>query len=408
MAMFWSEKSQKIDTDEKKIDELLTRDAEEVFIKEHLKQALMSGKQLRIKLGIDPTGPAIHLGRAITLRKLKAFQDLGHKAVLIIGDFTAKIADPSDKLEKRPMLTDEDIKENLKDYLRQIEKIVDLSKTEVRYNSEWLSGMNAVQLGELLENFTVQQMTKRRNFAERIEGGSDVYVVELIYPALQGYDSLAVDADVELGGFDQLFNLKAGRVVQRRYGKKEQDVMTLNMLLGTDGRKMSSSWGNVISLIDSQDEMFGKVMSLKDDLIIDYFKLCTSLSYEQISNYEEEIKSGRNPKEIKTKLAKEIIKIYHGENEAKKAEENFINTFSKGGLPENLEEISVTGQKKLVDVFLSKEIVSSKSEFRRLVDEGAINILDSNKKIKNYDALVETGTYKVGKRRFIKIKIGKE
>src|SRR3989344_4866531 len=257
----FGKKKEEVITDQSKIDELLARGVEEIFVKEHLREALLSGRQLRIKLGIDPTGPAIHLGRAIPLRKLKAFQDLGHKIVLIIGDFTAKIADPSDKLEKRPMLTDEEIKINLKDYLKQIGKIIDLSKTEIRYNSEWQNKMNSIELGELLECFSVQQMTKRRNFKERLEQGQDISVVELIYPALQGYDSVKVNADVEIGGFDQLFNLKAGRTVQKKYGQKEQDIMTLSMLPGTDGRKMSSSWGNIISLLDSKEEMFGTIMS---------------------------------------------------------------------------------------------------------------------------------------------------
>ena len=210
----------KIITDESKIDELLSRGVEDVFVKEHLKEAMISGHQLRVKLGIDPTGPAIHLGRAVPLRKLKAFQDFGHQIVLIIGDFTAKIADPSDKLEKRPMLSDDEISTNLKDYLKQIGKIIDLKKTEIHYNSEWFKNMNLFEIGELLECFTVQQMSKRRNFQERIEKGQDVFVVEMMYPALQGFDSVKVNADVEIGGFDQLFNLKAGRVVQKRYGQR--------------------------------------------------------------------------------------------------------------------------------------------------------------------------------------------
>ncbi len=390
--------------DEEKIDELLTRGVEEIFVKEHLKEALLSGKQLRVKLGIDPTSPNIHLGRAIPLRKLKAFQDLGHKAVLIIGDFTAKIADPSDKLEKRPMLTDEEIQRNLKDYLKQISLIIDLSKAEVRYNSEWLSKMDSIELGRLLESFTVQQMTKRRNFQERIEQGQDVYVVELLYPALQGYDSVKVNADVELGGFDQLFNLKAGRTAQKRYGEKEQDVMTLSMLLGTDGRKMSSSWGNLISLLDDKDEMFGKVMSIKDELIIEYFKLCTDKTLSEISKIEKELAKGINPKALKTDLAIEIVKLYHGEKEAEKAKQNFENTFGKGGVPENILEVNSDESKPLVEVLIEQGIVSSKSEWRRLVGDGAIGMIEPDQKITDENFKANPGIYKIGKKRFIKLK----
>src|ERR1035437_8362374 len=308
----------KIVTDEKKIEEILTRGVEDVFIRKDLKERLSSGKQLRIKLGIDPTSPFIHLGRAVTLLKLKAFQDMGHHVVLIIGDFTAKIGDPSDKLEKRPMLTDEQIKSNLKKYLEQISLILNMKDVEVRYNSEWLKGMSIPEISQLLECFTVQQMTKRRNFKIRIDAGEDVFMVEFMYPALQGYDSVAVNSDVEIGGFDQLFNLKAGRTVQKRYGQKEQDIMVQSMLEGTDGRKMSSSWGNVISVIDTPDEMFVKVMSLKDELITKYFLLTTDLEMDEIKKIEDSLEKGENPMKFKKILAKNLVSLYHS---SKKAEE---------------------------------------------------------------------------------------
>ncbi len=395
----------KIITDEKKIDEILTRGTEDIFIRENLKKELLSGKQLRIKLGIDPTGPAIHLGRAVPLRKLKAFQYLGHKIVLIMGDFTAKIGDPSDKLEKRPMLTDGDIKNNLKDYLKQIGKIIDLSKTEVRYNSEWLKEMGYMEIAKLLECFTVQQMSKRRNFQERLKQGHDVFVVEFMYPALQGYDSVKVSADVEIGGFDQLFNLKSGRIVQKKYGEKEQDIMTVSMLLGSDGRKMSSSWGNIISLLDTSENMFGKIMSIKDDLIIQYFTLGTDISLVEILNIEKELKSGINPKNIKLKLAKEIVKMYHGEKEAEKAAEVFENTFSKKEFPEDALEINVAENIKISDVLVNNKIIESKSEFRRLVIAGAISDYP-NKKINNSNEIVgdKERKIKVGKKTFIILK----
>jgi len=388
-----------------KIDELLTRGVEEVFVKEHLKERLLGDEKLRVKFGIDPTGPAIHLGRAIPLRKLKAFQDLGHRVVLIIGDYTAKIADPSDKLEKRPMLTDQEIQLNLKDYLTQIGKVIDLSKAEIHYNSEWFKEMGYVELGKLLECFTVQQMLRRRNFKERMENGQDVFAVELMYPALQGYDSFKIEADVEIGGFDQLFNLQAGRTVQKRYGQKEQDIMTLSMLLGIDGRKMSSSWGNVISLLDPKEDMFGKIMAVRDDLIIDYFTLCTDMTLAEIEDIEEKLKSGANPKDVKINLAKEIVRMYHGESEANEASQNFQNTFGKGEFPEGAEILEVGKNEKLGDALVENKVIDSKSEWRRLVEAGAVSDYP-DKKITDSNILVGENEIKlrIGKKTFLIVK----
>ncbi len=396
----------KVITDEKKVDEILTRGVEDIFIKDHLKERLLSGEQLRIKLGIDPTSPFIHLGRAITLRKLKAFQVLGHKVVLIIGDFTAKIGDPSDKLEKRPMLTDKQIKSNLEKYLEQIALILDIKNTEVRYNSEWLKGMSIPEIGQLLECFTVQQMTKRRNFKKRLDAGEDVFMVEFMYPALQGYDSVAIKSDVEIGGFDQLFNLKAGRTVQKRYGQIEQDIMVLSMLEGTDGEKMSSSWGNVISIVDSANDMYGKVMEIKDNLIIKYFILCTDVSLAEIEKLKKELENGVNPRDVKMKVAYEIVKIYHGEKKAKEAEENFINTFQKGEIPEKMEEIKVSIGELLSEVLVENKILSSKGEWRRLVLGKGVHDLKKNRIIIDLNIKVtENLILKIGKKRFVKISV---
>ncbi len=395
----------KVITDEKKIGEVMSRGVEDIFIKEDLKNKLLSGKQLRIKLGIDPTSPYIHLGRTVTLLKLRAFQDLGHHIVLIIGDFTAKIGDPSDKLEKRPMLTDKQIKVNLKKYLEQISLVLDIKRVEIRYNSEWLKKMSIPEVGQLLECFTVQQMTRRRNFKKRLEAGEDIFMVELMYPALQGYDSVAIHADVEIGGFDQLFNLKAGRIVQRRYGQQEQDIMVLSMLEGTDGRKMSSSWGNIISVIDTPDEMFGKIMSLKDELITKYFLLTTDSSLDEINKIENSLKNGENPMHFKKILAKKIISFYHSEKKAQKAEENFVNTFQKKEIPEKMEEIYIKNGKSLMDGLVETKVLSSKGEFRRLIEEKAVTDLDSDKKIIDVNFVPKSGMrFKIGKKRFIKIK----
>lgn len=395
----------KILTDIDKIEEVLTRGVEEIFIREDLKNKLLAGKQLRIKLGIDPTSPFIHLGRAVTLRKLKAFQNLGHHIVLIIGDYTAKIGDPSDKLEKRPMLDDKQIKKNLKKYLEQISLVLDMKKVEVRYNSEWLKKMSFFDLGKLLECFTIQQMSKRRNFKERLDAGTDIFMVEFMYPALQGYDSVEVKADVEIGGFDQLFNLKAGRTVQKRYGQKEQDIMTLSMLEGTDGRKMSSSWGNIISIIDTPDEMFGKIMSIKDELITKYFLLATDIEKKEIESISIKINKGENPMIYKKLLGVEIVSLYHNKKKAITAQENWEKTFSKKEIPEEVEKIVAEKDALLVDVLLSNKIIESKSEFRRLIESGAVTYMENNEKISSTSELIRSGVYRIGKKRFCRIEV---
>ncbi len=391
--------------DEKKIENLLSKNVEEIFIKESLEKKIKSGKVLRVKLGFDPTGPNIHIGRAIVLRKLKEFQDLGHTIIFIIGDFTAKIGDPSDKLEKRPMLTDEKIKENLKEYKKQVGKILDLKKVEFHYNSKWLSKLSFNEIVELAESFSVSQMSNRRNFKERLDHGEEVSLREFLYPLMQGYDSIAVNADVEIGGFDQLFNLKAGRIVQKHFGKIEQDIITMTMLEGTDGRKMSTSWGNVINILDEPNDMFGKVMAMSDDLIVKYFTCVTDLPKEEVKKINNELVSGiLHPKEAKMQLAGEIVKIFWDEKSSVAAKNNFEAVFSGGAAPENIEEVFVNGGSKLADVLIEKDLISSKSEMQRLVGEGAIKNLDGDTKIDSRDFVItETMTLKIGKKRFIKV-----
>jgi tyrosyl-tRNA synthetase len=393
---------EKIITDEKKIDELLTRGVEDIIVKDELKALLMSGKQLRIKLGVDPTGAKIHIGRAIPLRKLREFQKLGHQVVFIVGDFTAQVGDASDKLEKRPMLTRAQIDENLKDYKSQISKILDISKTEFVYNNDWLSKLSFGELVQLAECFSVQQMLARRNFKDRYDAGTEISLREFLYPMMQGYDSVAVKADVEIGGFDQLFNLKAGRVVQEYYGMPKQQVMTFQMLEGTDGRKMSTSWGNIISIVDDPYTMFGKVMALHDDLIVKYFTLCTDVSLEDIQAIEIELSQGVNPRDIKMKLGSELVTLYHTEKDATLAKNSWIETFQKGGVPDVIPEIHTTNDKEIIDLLLEQGLVESKTDWRRLVDAKAVTVIDgevvSDPKIKASNV-----TLKIGKKRFVKI-----
>ncbi len=402
-------KQPNIDVDPKKVHDLLTRGVEDVFVKESLEKKLLSGKQLRVKLGIDPTSAKIHLGRAITLRKLKAFQDLGHQVVLIVGDFTALVGDPSDKLDKRPMLTPEKIRENLRDYKAQIAKILDIDRVEFTFNSKWLSKLGFAEIATLAESFSVQQMTARRNFKDRLDKGEEISLRELLYPLMQGYDSVAVRADVELGGFDQLFNLKAGRVIQKHYGQPEQDVLTTAMLEGTDGRKMSSSWGNVIAIVDSADEMFGKLMSVRDELVSKYFLLCTDATEAEIAAGEEAVAKGANPRDRKVQLAKTIVALYHDQAAADVAEQRFNNVFASGAMPDDAPTVSVAKGAILADVLVAEKIVSSKSDWRRLVDGGGVHVMgvDGPKdKITDYHFAVSADIdLKIGARRFAKIRV---
>lgn len=396
---------EKVITDEKKIDELLMRGVEDIIVREELKALLLSGRQLRVKLGIDPTGARIHIGRAIPLRKLREFQKLGHQVVLIVGDFTAQIGDASDKTEKRPIRTRAEIDENLKDYKSQISKILDITKTEFVYNNDWLSKLTFGEIATLAECFSVQQMLARRNFKDRYDNGVEISLREFLYPMMQGYDSVAVKADIEIGGFDQLFNLKAGRVIQEFYGMPKQQIITFSMLEGTDGRKMSTSWGNIISIVDDPHTMFGKVMALHDDLIIKYFKLCTDVSLEDIQKVEIELSGGANPKDIKMRLASELVTLYHTEKDATLAKNSWVETFEKGGVPDVIPEIQSKKEDELADVLVQEGIVESKTAWRRLIDEGAVKEVEgdvlTDPKIK-----VKNATYKIGKKRFAKIIVG--
>jgi tyrosyl-tRNA synthetase len=395
----------KVIIDEKKIDELLNRGVEDIIVKDELRTALLSGRQLRIKFGIDPTGAKIHIGRAVPLRKLREFQKLGHQIVLIIGDFTAQVGDASDKTEKRPMITRAQIDENLKDYKSQIAKILDISKTEFVYNNDWLSKLTFGELVTLAECFSVQQMLARRNFKDRYEKGTEISLREFLYPIMQGYDSVAIKADVEVGGFDQLFNLKAGRILQEHYGMPKQSVMTFTMLEGTDGRKMSTSWGNIITIVDEPFDMFGKIMAVHDDLLMKYFLLCTDVSLESIQEMEIEIKNGANPKDIKMKLALELVTLYHSEKDASLAKNSWIETFSNRGIPENIQEIKTTEGTEIVDILIENKIVASKTEWRRLVEDNAVSEV-GGENIKDIKEKARNCTLKVGKKRFLKIIVG--
>lgn len=374
-------------TDPKKIDVLLSRGVDEVIDMEDLRKKLLSGKVLRVKLGIDPTSPNIHLGRSIPLLKLRDFQELGHQIILIIGDFTGTIGDTSDKESERPMLDKEIIQENLKNYIDQAAKIIDIKKAEIYHNSDWLSKLKYNDIGYQADQFSLNEFISRENIRKRLDSGKRIVLRELLYPLMQAYDSVQVKADVELGGTDQKFNVLAGRTLQKAYQQESQNIITNPLVEGLDGRKMSSSWGNTVNLIDPPAEMYGKLMSLRDDSIVKYFTLLTRVSLENIKKIEEEMKIGKNPKHYKMKLANEIVKFYHSENDAKKAEANFIIQFQKKGVPDDIKEVHVELGTKIIDLLKNLEFISSNSEGRRKINEKAVKIddeviLDFNYEIK--------------------------
>jgi tyrosyl-tRNA synthetase len=391
-------KNTNVSTDEAAIDALLTRGVAEAIVKEKLKAKLLTGDRLRIKLGIDPTSPDLHIGRAVSLLKLRDFQELGHQVVLIVGDFTAIIGDTSDKTAERPMLSREIIEQNKKTYFDQVGKIIDLTTAELRYNSEWLEPLTYREIGEHADQFSVADFIARDVIKRRLDEGKRVSLREMIYPLMQGYDSVAVKADVELGGMDQKFNLLAGRTLQEKMGQRPQDIVMNPLIEGLDGRKMSSSWGNTIALTALPDDMYGKVMSMSDEQLPTYFELCTRIPMSEVAD----VMKG-HPKDAKMRLAHEIVSMYHGGHAAKKAEANWQSTFSEGGIPENTPTVSIGKGTELYRALQS--LNESKSELRRLAEAGAINEVDGEKFTDINAPLDRSMTIRVGKHRFVKIEI---
>ncbi len=386
------------------LEEVLTRGVSEIIGREKFDKAVKGKKKLRIKLGIDPTSPNIHIGRAVVLWKLRAFQDMGHQVVFIVGDFTGLIGDTSDKESERPMLTEAQVKQNLKTYFQQAYKILDKHKTETHYNSKWLKKLGFLEIGKMADLFGLHEFASRELIKKRLDAGKRVSLRELLYPLMQGYDSVAVKADVELGGTDQRFNLLAGRTIQPLYGQEPQSIMTFELLEGTDGRKMSSSWGNVINITDEPNDMFGKVMSLHDSLIIRYFTLATRVPLKDIAIFEKELEKGANPRVIKKRLAEEIVTLYYGKDAAKKASEEFDRVFSQKEKPSEIPEMRVKSQ-NIIDLLVETKLAPSKSEARRLVQQGGVKLNDMV--ITEWDATldVEDGQIlQTGKRKFVKLK----
>jgi len=397
-----------IKIDENKINEILTRSIDTIYPdKETFKKMLFSGKQLRIYMGIDPTATYIHLGHATNYIVLQRLHELGHKIIVLIGDFTAMIGDPSDKTAARKHLTKDEVQKNLKGFKEQISKILDFkdkkNPIEFRFNSEWLSKLNFGEIINLASHFTVQRMLERDIFEKRIKERKPLYVHEFFYPLMQGYDSVALNADVEIGGTDQTFNMLAGRALVKDYQDKEKIVMTTTLLENpiTGEKLMSKSLGTGIALNESINNMFGKVMALPDEAIIQMFTDCTYLSTEEIKKMENELKVGFNPKDLKMILAYEIVKMYYSEKDAEKAKEYFISVFQKKDLPDEIPEFKLA-EMNIVDVLFETKLAESKGDAKRLIKQGAIEV--NGKKITSINEVVEKGSViQKGKRFFAKI-----
>lgn len=395
--MFW--KKSNVATDEEKIEDVLSRGVVEVINRSHLKKKMLSGKRLIVKLGIDPTGPEIHVGHTIALLKLRDFQKLGHKAVLIIGDATGVVGDTSDKDSERPMLSRGAILQNKKTYIEQTAKILDAKRTKFLHNSEWLNTLKYDEIGKQADQFSVSDFTSRENIKRRLDAGKRVSLREVLYPLMQGYDSVAMHADVELGGTDQKFNLLAGRTLQRHYGQEPQDVLMMELLQGANGQKMSKAAGNTVGLLDSPENMYGKVMWVNDKLVEKYLVLTTRVLHGEIDTIV-----GGHPRDAKMRLARELVTMYHGDEAAVRAEKDFVGTFVEGGVPKNVREEKLVDN--LRDTLVLSGIVSSKSEWQRLVEAGAVKNMDTGEVVKNPGEKVLRDTvFKVGKKKFLRIRI---
>ncbi|HLD21086.1 MAG TPA: tyrosine--tRNA ligase [Patescibacteria group bacterium] len=364
-----------VSTDQKKIEELLTRGVEKIFpSREFLEARLKEGEQLSLYLGIDPTGPDLHIGHSIQLRKLRQFQDLGHKVILLIGDFTGMIGDPTDKSATRVRLTREQVLKNAERYKEQAGKILDFggkNPVELKYNSKWLAKLSLVEVVELAAHFTVPQILARDMFKQRTKDGKDIYLHEFLYPLMQGYDSVAMDVDGEVGGNDQTFNMLAGRDLMKAMKGKEKFVIADKLLADPTGRKMGKSEGNMITLADSSDEMFGKVMSWTDGMIVGGFEILTMEDYRAV---QTELDGGVNPRELKARLARTIVTQYFDEAEAMAASERFDQLFQKKEVPDEILEHRISGPMSIVDVLVASGLAKSKTDARRLIEGGGVKV----------------------------------
>ncbi|MEZ9743069.1 tyrosine--tRNA ligase [Vibrio splendidus] len=384
----------------------IKRGVEELIPEDELIAKLKEGRPLRIKLGADPTAPDIHLGHTVIFNKLRAFQELGHEVTFLIGDFTAMVGDPSGKNSTRPPLSREDVLKNAETYKEQVFKILDPAKTQIRFNSEWLSELGAEGMIRLASNQTVARMLERDDFKKRYAGGQPIAIHEFMYPLLQGHDSVALESDVELGGTDQKFNLLMGRELQKAAGQKPQAVLMMPLLVGLDGvKKMSKSAHNYIGISEAPSEMFGKIMSISDDLMWSYYELLSFRPLEEIAELKAGVEAGKNPRDVKVLLAKEIIARFHSEADAEAAEQEFVNRFAKNQVPDEMPEFEFEAGLPIANVLKEAGLVNSTSDAMRMIKQGAAKL--EGEKIEDSKFVPEAGTavYQVGKRKFARITI---
>lgn len=377
--------------------EVIKRGAVDIVSEAELKKKLGEKRPLKVKAGFDPTAPDIHLGHTVLLRKLRQFQDLGHKVIFLIGDFTARIGDPAGRSEIRKQLSKEEVLKNAATYKKQVAKVLDIEKIEVVFNSEWFEKMSGLDILQLTGHATISQVLARADFKKRLSKGEDVSFTEFMYPLLQGYDSVKLEADIELGGTDQIFNLLFGRDIQRDYGQPEQVVLTTPLLEGTDGvQKMSKSYGNYIGINEPAKEIFGKIMSISDTLMLKYYELLTDCDLEEVK--------AMHPKEAKVRLAKEIITQYHSKEAAEKETEEFQRVFAKKEIPEEMPEYKTDGRETIINILTKSGLAKSGNEARRLIRDKAV--VFENAKIDKEDFIVaKPGILKAGSRRFLKVVI---
>ena len=385
---------------------IIQRGTDEILPLDELKTKLEKNKPLRIKLGLDPTAPDLHLGHTVVINKLKQLQDLGHEIIFLIGDFTGMIGDPTGKNVTRKPLTKEEVIENAKSYEEQVFKILDKEKTKIAFNSEWMSKMNSSEMIALASKHTVARMLERDDFSKRYKSNQAISIHEFLYPLVQGFDSVALQADMELGGTDQKFNLLVGRDLQKQSGMEPQVILTMPLLEGLDGvQKMSKSLDNYIGIDETPDSMFGKIMSISDELMWRYLELLSFESLETLDSWKREVKDGENPRNIKFRLAEEIISRFHNNEQAKKAQQNFIDRFAKNQTPDEMDEFTFDQGMKIANLLKDSNLVSSTSEAFRMIKQGAAKI--DGEKINDKDLIPNKGTsvYQVGKRKFARITI---
>ena len=385
---------------------IIQRGADEILPLEELKKKLEKNKPLRVKLGMDPTAPDLHLGHTVVINKMKQLQDLGHEIIFLIGDFTGMIGDPTGKNVTRKPLTKADVLENAKSYEDQVFKILDKDKTRIAFNSEWMGKMSSAEMISLASKQTVARMLERDDFSKRYKGGQAISIHEFLYPLVQGYDSVALRADIELGGSDQKFNLLVGRELQKQADMEPQVILTMPILEGLDGvQKMSKSLGNYIGIDEDPDSMFGKIMSISDDLMWRYLELLSFESLETIESWKKEVAGGENPRNVKFRLAEEIVTRFHDKDQAQKAQQNFIDRFAKNQIPDEMDEFSFSKGIKVANLLKDSNLVSSTSEAFRMIKQGAVKI--DGEKLTDKDLAPDEGTlvFQVGKRKFARVTI---